>query len=91
MSAPAAALVTFVIIAAIVVVVMAVLLLVKRVQALKGTVQELSGTLDPALQDLRRGAEVTRTELAALQDATAALSRPSAPGRPPHGDGVDAG
>ncbi len=74
-SAPAAALVVFVTIVAIVVVVMAILHLVKRVQALKGTVQELSATLDPALTELRRGTEVTRNELAALQDAAAALEQ----------------
>lgn len=67
MSAPAAAMVTFVAILAVVVVVMAVLVLVRRVQALRDGVQHLSATLDPALQDLRRQAEVTRTELAALQ------------------------
>lgn len=71
MSTPAAALVVFVTILAIVVVVMAVLVLVRRVQALKEGVQAMSSTLDPALADLRRDAEVTRAELAALQQATA--------------------
>ncbi len=75
MTAPVAALVVFLAIVAISVVVMAILVLVKRVQALKGEVAQMSSTLDPALESLRRGTEVTRTELASLQDATAALDR----------------
>lgn len=69
MSATAAAIAALCIITATVVLVMAVGVLLRRVQALKAQVAKLSEDLNPALASLQSDSDVTRRELAALQDA----------------------